>query len=146
MKNLRSKIKNYTSPILHEDWSSPSRELRTSINSKESRYKNLANSCENLEEDCVVSDLERENQQNLEEAKKLIQKTKNIIQTTNQSSNNKNRSFEGGILKTSISQKAFGRSEGFSKVNSGNVSIEEVNKASEEPYTYGRMSMNDINR
>ena len=148
MKSLRTKIKNSVSPILYEDYSGPTHDLRSSSNSKYRLNTKMAE--HSAEEDTVLSDLERENQQNLQEAKKLIQKTKRIIQTSGnknpgKAQTAKNRSFDGGVLKTSISNRAAAQSERFAKVNASMVSLEDMHRAGEEFQSHTRVSNQSCN-
>lgn len=126
MKSLRSKlIKSHPNSLEYEEYSK-SREESDSMNFTylKSAYK-LKN---HSDDDAGLSDLERENQKNLLEAKKLIQQTKTIIQRTGKSLDS-NKSFEGSVSKTSGSLgRCYKHDKRKDTVNQSNFTINEENK------------------
>ena len=126
MKSLRSRIKKSNSPIneMLEYEDSNSISIEENKHQNQNKYKNRIK-MDHSHDEILFSDLEKENQKNLLEAKKLIQKTKNIIKGSNKLSFQKNKSFDATIMKTSISNRGYSQSD--RNFKSHNVSTEEIN-------------------
>ena len=120
MKSLRSKIIKSIPHSSYDDFQQ-SKENNKSINLS---LLNTTHKKNDKTGDDGLSDLERENDKNLLEAKKLIQQTKEIIQSTNNTITF-NKSFDSNIK---TSQGRYTNTEKTVKINHDNFSFDDGKK------------------